>query len=170
MFKTIIWATDASDLADLALLVAEDLARNDRSRIVALHVTQGSHGGLLDVPSASEDPDTVSKLAKQIHGLRARGIDAEVVLRASVGEDVAHVIAEATRELDGDLIVLGTHGRGPLASVVRGSVAKQLIHLASCAVLAVPWNSDLPAEPAARRGASQSAPASSRSPQDVYSL
>ncbi len=40
-------------------------------------------------------------------------------------------------ELDCDLIVMGTHGRGPVAGLVMGSVATRVLHLAACPVLLV---------------------------------
>ena len=38
---------------------------------------------------------------------------------------------------DIDLIVMGTHGRGPLAHLVMGSVAERVVRTASCPVLTV---------------------------------
>ena len=40
MFKTIVWATDGSELADGALDYVRELARQDGSRIVAVHANE----------------------------------------------------------------------------------------------------------------------------------
>jgi len=50
----------------------------------------------------------------------------------------AELIAEAASESEAGVIVVGTHGRGVAASALLGSVAKGLLHVAPCPVLAVP--------------------------------
>lgn len=47
----------------------------------------------------------------------------------------AEVIAHQARELDCDLIVMGSHGRTGLSGLVMGSVAGRVLHLAHCPVL-----------------------------------
>lgn len=49
----------------------------------------------------------------------------------------AEVIARQATELDCDFIVMGTHGRSAMASLVTGSVAARVLHLAPCPVLLV---------------------------------
>lgn len=49
----------------------------------------------------------------------------------------AEVIGKMATELHCDLIVMGTHGRGPVAGLVMGSVATRVLHLAACPVLLV---------------------------------
>jgi nucleotide-binding universal stress UspA family protein len=46
-------------------------------------------------------------------------------------------IVTAARELDSDLIVVGTHGRTGLAHVMIGSVAEKVVRKAPCPVLTV---------------------------------
>ena len=50
----------------------------------------------------------------------------------------AEEIVNAARELACDLIVVGTHGRGPVASAVMGSIATKVIHAGVTPVLVVP--------------------------------
>ncbi|MEN9482092.1 MAG: hypothetical protein RLZZ298_3487 [Pseudomonadota bacterium] len=49
----------------------------------------------------------------------------------------AEVIGKMADELQCDLIIMGAHGRGVLASMVMGSVATRVLHLAKCPVLLV---------------------------------
>jgi nucleotide-binding universal stress UspA family protein len=46
-------------------------------------------------------------------------------------------IAKYAREIDVDLIVMGTHGRGAVAHLVLGSVAEIVVRTAPCPVLTV---------------------------------
>jgi nucleotide-binding universal stress UspA family protein len=50
--------------------------------------------------------------------------------------DPAVELAEASRGLD--LLVCGSHGRGPLRAVLLGSVTERLLRIAGCPVVIVP--------------------------------
>jgi nucleotide-binding universal stress UspA family protein len=66
--------------------------------------------------------------------LRAAG------LRASAERlegDAATVLLSRARATQSDLIVMGTHGRTGLARLVIGSVARNVLHHATCSVLIV---------------------------------
>ena len=43
------------------------------------------------------------------------------------------------KDADADLIMLGSHGKGSLAGVFLGSFAHDLLKIAPCPVLVVPW-------------------------------
>ena len=49
----------------------------------------------------------------------------------------AAAIVQYARDLDIDLIVVGTHGRGAMAHLLMGSVAERVVRSASCPVLTV---------------------------------
>lgn len=49
----------------------------------------------------------------------------------------AEVICKMAGELGCDLIVMGSHGRSPVAGLVMGSVATRVLHQAPCPVLLV---------------------------------
>src|SRR5262245_15107785 len=53
-----------------------------------------------------------------------------------VGSPFVQIVRYA-REQDIDLIVMGTHGRGPIAHMLLGSVAEKVVRKASCPVLTV---------------------------------
>jgi nucleotide-binding universal stress UspA family protein len=46
-------------------------------------------------------------------------------------------IVRYARDENMDLIVLGTHGRGPIAHMLLGSVAERVVRKAHCPVLTV---------------------------------
>ena len=137
MFKTIVWATDGSELADRALPIVTGIARAHRSKIVAIHANEVLVGRFGGNPLLADDPDLVEKIERQVEELRRAGFVAE--LRVVRGIDgIAPMIAHAADEAGASLIVVGTHGHGSLASAVLGSVARGLLHEATCPVLAVP--------------------------------
>ncbi len=137
MFKTIVWATDGSELADGALEHVRELARLHNSRIVAVHANELLQGRAGGSPVFADEPDLEKKIGKQVEELRTVGIDARLVIRTGT-KDVAKLIADAADEVDADLIVVATHGHGGIAAAIIGSVARALTHTAGRPVLVVP--------------------------------
>jgi nucleotide-binding universal stress UspA family protein len=137
MFKTIVWATDGSELAHGALEHALELARVHDSRIVAVHANELLRGRAAGQPALADEPDLEEQIAKQVEELRSVGFDATLEIRAG-SKEVATLIAEAAEDVDADLIVFGTHGRGGFKAALLGSVARALCHTATRPVLVVP--------------------------------
>jgi nucleotide-binding universal stress UspA family protein len=48
------------------------------------------------------------------------------------------MIVDVAREVDADLIIVGTRGHTPMVELLLGSVTQRLLHIATCPVLAVP--------------------------------
>jgi nucleotide-binding universal stress UspA family protein len=138
MFKTIVWATDGSELADNALAVVVDLARIHTSKIVAVHADERLQGRFGGAPVLADEPELRDKIHAQVEQLRETGLDAELKVAVGSTHPADELIAETARQVEADLIVVGTHGRGAIGSALLGSVAKGLLHLAPCPVLVVP--------------------------------
>jgi nucleotide-binding universal stress UspA family protein len=137
MFKTIAWATDGSELADQALEHVRKLAEIHGSRIVAVHANEVIVGRAAGAPVLADESDIREKLASQVEELRKAGFDAELEIRTG-SPHVATLVEHAADEAGADLIVVGTHGRGPVTGVLMGSVARGLCHTAHRPVLVVP--------------------------------
>lgn len=77
---------------------------------------------------------SLERLEVYAEGLRARGhgVQTEVL----VGVTAEMIVGSADAHL-ADLIIMGTHGRRGLSRMVGGSVAAEVISLASCPVLTV---------------------------------
>jgi nucleotide-binding universal stress UspA family protein len=147
MFETIVWATDGSELADRALPLVKDLARVHGSMIVVLHANELLAGRFGGAPLLADEDELRASFAERVGELRGAGFEVELKIKTGV-DGVADLIAEAAEEVEADLIVVGTHGRGAVAGALLGSVAKRLLHIAKSPVLVV-TPSHVPAEVAA---------------------
>lgn len=137
MFKTIVWATDGSELADSAIDFVRDLAREDGSKIVAVHANELMSGRSSGYAALADEPELEEKIGKQVAELRSVGIDATLEIRSGT-KNVATLIAEAAQDVDADLIVVATHGSGGFKTALMGSVARALCHTAKTPVLVIP--------------------------------
>jgi nucleotide-binding universal stress UspA family protein len=140
MYKKVVWATDGSEAADRALAVATRMAAEADGEVLGVHVVEltmpGKAGGRF--PVYANEEELQAKIERQLAEVSTNGVSARMrMARAYVG-DAAHEIAEATREESGEVIVVGTRGRGPLTGLLLGSVTQRLLHIAPCPVLAVP--------------------------------
>ena len=136
MYETIIWATDGSDGADLALAEALRLAVLTDSRVVAVHCDQRLNGRAMAWPALPDEDDRRAKIRRQVAELRADGVEIVVVMRKSHRE-AADVVAEIAADLGADLIACGTRGLGAFSGAFLGSFTQRLLHVAPCPVLAV---------------------------------
>lgn len=138
MFKTIIWATDGSQIADGALPFAKELAESDGGRLVVVHINEMFSGRASGFPLLADEEELEAKITTQVDELRAEGFDATFTLASGASTEAAHSIADVAGREDADVIVVGTRGHRPMAGVLVGSVTQRLLHIAPCPVLAVP--------------------------------
>jgi nucleotide-binding universal stress UspA family protein len=137
MFDVIVWATDGSANADLALDYVKKLAEGGQSRVVAVHVKEvivGRGAG----PVRLDEDELQQKIQGQVNDLKQAGIDASLQSHSAAAGHAAHITADSAREVGADLIVVGTRGLGPITGLLLGSVTQRLLQVAPCPVLAVP--------------------------------
>jgi universal stress protein A len=133
--KTILFPTDFSEHAAIALPVAAALARDYKARLVLFHarvpsaVTYGEFGAL--VP---ESPESLESLRTALEAMRPEGAGYPVECRVAEGDPTAEIVRLA-KEVGADMIVMGTHGRSGLGRLVMGSVAEWVLRKAPCPVL-----------------------------------
>jgi nucleotide-binding universal stress UspA family protein len=140
VFKRVIWATDGSDDADLALPVAKTLAADSGGALLVIHCQErtlpGKGGGRL--PRNANEDELAVKIEGQVKDLISQGISATLqMITTDVGE-AAETIADAARSERADVIVVGTRGHTTLAGLLVGSVTQKLLHNTPCPLLAVP--------------------------------
>jgi nucleotide-binding universal stress UspA family protein len=152
MYKTVIWATDGSDGADVALGEALQLAELGGGRLVAAHCDQRLNGRAMAWPALPDEEDRRIKIRRQVDELQADGVDIDLVIRRS-HHDAADVIAEIATELGADVIVCGTRGLGAVSAAFVGSVGQRLLRVAPCPVLVVREPARVVSEQKAKVGA-----------------
>ena len=140
MFTKVIWATDGSSDADVAMPLARTLARESKAPLVVVYCEEftlpGKGGGSLPI-HANED-EVEGKIQRQVSELSADGLHATLEMEKAKVGGAGHVIADVAAREQADLIVVGTRGHTVLGGLLLGSVTQRLLHIAPCPVLAVP--------------------------------
>ncbi len=135
--------TDFSEASDAALKYGKALAGAFGARLHIIHVIEEPYGQPWAVEAygfslaALQDEwvkDAQSRLAASVTDEEGKTVQA--VTSTVLGHPVMEILRYAT-DNDVDLIVMGTHGRGPLGHVVLGSVAERIVRKAPCPVLTV---------------------------------
>ena len=146
MSASIVCGVDGSPDAQAALQVAVRLAGQLNLGLVVAHVAEpafvpyaaaipfgGVAGGEALLEERESQREFAERLLEQI--VVTAGIDAE--RRTAVGVP-AERLAEIADEVDAELIVVGSRGRGAFKAAFLGSVSNALVGVARCPVLIVP--------------------------------
>ena len=125
--ETIVVAHDGSDGAGHALAFAVDLALDAGARLVVVRTWSvlddlGKHHQHADLAALHEEA-----LAELRDEWCRPAADAGVPFEARIVENMpVPGLVQAARDVDADLIVCGTRGRGRVKELVLGSVAREL--------------------------------------------
>ncbi len=145
VFRTIVAAIDFSETSDDALKVACELAACHGSELHLLHVIPDARQQAWSVEAPGLDFSALQQesMADAERMLAARTAQAtaglsKVVRRVVAGLPAAREIDQYAASHGADLIVVGTHGYGPVRRLVLGSVADRVVRMAPCPVLTVP--------------------------------
>lgn len=143
----VIAAIDFSRHADAVIETAAKLARTLGADLTLLHVAapEPDFVGYEVGPQAVRDSraQTLDLERRELHRiaeeLRDRGISTKAFLFAG---STAEKILEQAGEKQASFIVVGSHGRTPLASAFVGSVSRGVLKGARCPVVVVPESGD----------------------------
>lgn len=139
--KRIVCGFDGSESAVRAARMAAELAKKvDVPLTLAFAIEPIAPG--FDVPGTAfiDFPESYRSGALDLLAQQARelaketGVVAQTEVRVGSAPEV--VLATAA-DLDADLIVVGSRGRGTLTRLLLGSVADRIVHLSPVAVLVV---------------------------------
>ena len=139
--KNIVVATDFSESAAVALAYGRELARTFNARLHLVHVVEDvmmrySPEASFAVPELQKNLET--KAWRDVRGLITEDDRTlTVVPVVETGINIAHAIVDYAKANAIDLIITGTHGRGPIKHLLMGSVAERVVRTAPCPVLTV---------------------------------
>ena len=141
--KTILVPTDFSEASEAAFQYGKAMAEAFGSSLHLVHVMEDllAHAWAAEVYVASM-PSLREEIEKEaVERLGAMVTDQErkrlrVTTAIIAGSPFLEIIRYA-RANSVDLIVIGTHGRGPIAHMLLGSVAEKVVRKSPCPVLTV---------------------------------
>jgi nucleotide-binding universal stress UspA family protein len=148
--KQILIATDGSPSADEAVDVGIELAKEQGADVTFVHITDPDefHGGRVgSVPITHTEPVDESETALKNAADKAEEAGVSYALERVSGNTVDSIVALSDSK-NADLIVLGSRGRGSVASALLGSVSHGVLRHSSRPVLVVK-TAKAPAETAA---------------------
>ena len=140
----ILVATDFGEAADAALNYGRALARRFDAKLTLLHVIgdimtsgYGADGYVAGYSDLQRDAEEGAR--QQLNALLTErdrlDLEGRTVLLTS--NAAALTIINFAKEMNADVIIMGTHGRGAMAHLLMGSVAERVVRTAPCPVLTV---------------------------------
>jgi nucleotide-binding universal stress UspA family protein len=141
--KKVLVPVDFSDTSDVALRYGKALAGAFGASLHVIHVVQEPYAQPWAVEAygfsmATLQQDWIKEANTKLEGVLTA--DDRRALRATATTILGHPVSEILRFATDErieLIVMGTHGRGPLGHMVMGSVAERVVRHAPCPVLTV---------------------------------
>ena len=141
MYKKILVPLDGSELAEKALVEAEQLARMLGLEIILFEVVPfmpiyGSPELVTPLIVDEKQKESVEAyLAKVAGGLKQKGFNVSSMVKT--GQQVALEIIDFAKEKGVDLIIMCTHGRSGITRWVLGSVTLKVLTRAETPILLI---------------------------------
>ena len=144
-YRSVLVPLDGSVHAAAAFERAIEIAKRSRAWVTLLHVIEPLRlppvgaayvVGMLSQESEAQAEALLERAAAQV----PEGIPVCTIIRRG------HAAEEIVRRIDGaehDLVVMGSRGRGPLRSLLLGSVSRAVLHRSPAPVIVV--HADAPA-------------------------
>jgi nucleotide-binding universal stress UspA family protein len=139
--KTILIPTDFSECSDAAVKYGFALANAFGASVHLLNVVQDPYtmpwaADAFAAPVGDMLTDWEAQAKRRLVESVPDTSASPTVLTTRIGSPASEIVRYATQHPT-DLIVLGTHGRGPLGHILLGSVAERVVRTAPCPVLTV---------------------------------
>ena len=149
LFEKVLYSTDFSPLAEVALDYVKKLKEAGEKEVVVVHVVDDLSIELpegADLLSEKElyrvlpetDQRYLTSLLEKLEAVKIQlescGLSVKLYLRYG---NISKQIVDVAEKEDVKLIVMGAHGKGLLTEILLGSVSTDVIRNASCPVLIV---------------------------------
>lgn len=144
--KNILCAVDLSNISPHVLGMAAEFAEACDARLIVLHVVEiwdKRYDFIVDEIAKRIELEAHGKVQSELERLgKSQGIPVVVVVQK--GQAVL-TIQEAIRKFSPDLVVMGSHGKRGIDSLLLGSVAERILRVSPVSVLVVrpPKNPDV---------------------------
>lgn len=137
--NNILFTTDFSEASRVALPFATALARRYSSHLFIANVIEQIPMNTvpMDVmpPDMERDQErTESRMQDFLRDQELLGLNVDTIVEPGY---LWPVVAEILKDRKIDMIVLGTHGRGPVKRLLLGSAAEEIFRHATCPVLTI---------------------------------
>jgi nucleotide-binding universal stress UspA family protein len=137
VYRNIVIAYDGSDGAKAALEKAVEIAHRDGAALTVVESVPEKLPALVPGAPHSTDPTKAAETRKE---LRQAVESLDPSLQASpwaVGGPPAKAIHTVANDIEADLVVTGSRGRGRVTSALLGSVSTEIVQGSPCDVLVV---------------------------------
>ena len=141
--RAIVAATDLSEVGNLAVVLAADLARISGCELHVVHAWQAPivvpiSSELEGTPLAPSELEELQKAAEERLESALRALDVPVAVMKHVPcEAPSRAIRELVERIPADLLVMGTVSRGGIAGLLMGNTAERLLDRVHCSMLTV---------------------------------
>jgi nucleotide-binding universal stress UspA family protein len=138
MYDRILVAVDHSDISDRAVVAARDLSVLSKGEVWVLHLRERETAPKVGVLAPAETTDDANAaVAAAVDVLAQAGVKAHGEIRNTIFGYAAREIINDAGEVNADVIVMGSRGRGDLAGLLLGSTTHKVVHLSDRPVLVV---------------------------------
>lgn len=129
MFHSILVALDGSRSASRVLEEAIEVARRNGARLTLISVATQPRFRFVSpyVVGYPTDADLVRQAEETLKRAEALVPDDVPVCSIVRRGDVAKAILDRVRDAEHDLVVMGSHGRGPIRALLLGSVSRTVV-------------------------------------------
>ena len=141
--KNVLVPTDFGDASDAALIYGRELATRFGATLHLVHVADN-----LQLSAFAEGyGEMAARLQADLEAAAREQLDMRLIDSDHSGPQTTRAVVTSIAPVTAivqyakdhriDLIIMGTHGRGPLAHLMMGSVAERVVRIAPCPVLTV---------------------------------
>ena len=141
--RAIVAATDFSEVGNLAVVLAADLARISGSELHVIHAWQAPivvpiSSELEGTPLAPNELEELQRTAEERLDSALRPLDLPLDVKKHVPCEVpSRAIRELVERIPADLLVMGSVSRAGIAGLLMGNTAERLLDRVHCSVLTV---------------------------------